>query len=317
LRLQSIALPADRLDGVDGNSKLVAQPGHDCVVMSSAAGHDAAARRLGEKPDSEGNGFDREGRQRSRSIPDRKAFDGTNVEVVPVERFGARTAEIRVVEQALERPTVDPAGSARSTVTVERNAGPGQHPIVQQRVARAGIESHDVAFSADPGKVADTAEIEDEHRLAQTGAQGPMVERQQRRSLPALGNIGRAEIVHDIDPGFGSKNGPVADLPSAPLMWRVQDRLAVKADQVHFTGRQSSVLEQPVHRVSVGPGQLSLDRTNVAAASKSGAQPVAKLRRIRQSEERPGLNLLIAIGSDECGINPVHRGAAHEADYGR
>ena len=106
------------------------------------------------------------------------------------------------------------------------NRRSGHCPV---RCRRRGSRPSSVA---DPGHVADAAEVEDRQRLRQIGGQGGMVERHQRRALAAGGDIGAAEIGDDIDPDEPRQQGAVADLPGAALVRAVQDRMAVKADQV-------------------------------------------------------------------------------------
>ena len=92
------------------------------------------------------------------------------------------------------------------------------HPVVDQRVARPGVEGEDVVRSvADPGHVADAAKVQHRERLRQPGGERGVIERRERRPLPAGRDVGAAEVADDVDPGQPREQRAVADLPGAAL----------------------------------------------------------------------------------------------------
>ncbi len=73
------------------------------------------------------------------------------------------------------------------------------------------------SVAADPGHVGDTADVEDGDRpLAELGRQRAMIDRHERRPLPARRAIGRAHVVDDVDADGAGR----ARLPSP--IWTVK-----------------------------------------------------------------------------------------------
>src|SRR5260221_11864843 len=104
-----------------------------------------------------------------------------------------------------------------------------------------------------------------------------MVERRERGALAARGHVGAAEIGDDIDADEAREERPVADLPGAALGRAVQDRVAVKADEVEC--------DLGMARAELGdgfgmePGQLGLDLSDIGTwglAAEDRAQPLAE-----------------------------------------
>ena len=87
----------------------------------------------------------------------------------------------------------------RGAVLVEALAGALAHPVVDEGVAGSGIEGEKAAAGIEEGHVRDPADVEDrDRRLQPRGVdEGAMEHRHERRPLPALGDVGGAEIVDD------------------------------------------------------------------------------------------------------------------------
>ena len=112
-------------------------------------------------------------------------------------------------------------------------AGLPAHPVVEHRIARPGVESQDLGRAlADPGDIADPAEVEHRERLRQRRGQRGVIERRQRRAFAAGGDVGAAEIGDHIATGQPRQQRPVADLPGPALRRLMHDRVAVKSDQI-------------------------------------------------------------------------------------
>ena len=66
----------------------------------------------------------------------------------------------------------DIPGTREATVEIGRGAGMSVYPIVDQRVARSGVEGEDLHLLPDPGDVRDTADVEHGDRLRQGRGEG-------------------------------------------------------------------------------------------------------------------------------------------------
>src|SRR4029077_9111081 len=94
--------------------------------------------------------------------------------------------------------------SRQRAVEISRPASMAMDPIVDQRVAGAGVEGDDIGGTrltpwADPGDVADPAEVEHRTRFRKIGGERGVVERRERGALAAGSDVGAAEIGDDID----------------------------------------------------------------------------------------------------------------------
>jgi hypothetical protein len=151
-----------------------------------------------------------------------------------------------------------------------------------------------------------------------------MIERHQGRALPARRHIGAAKIIDHINAGQLRQQRTIADLPGPVFLGAMQDGLAVKANQVDITGLQSSLVQQRRHRLGMGLGQDSLGIRNglrhgrALRHAKGGIQRRAQLGAggpiIGHRQAGAGAHNIDAIGVQQGGINPVQRGAAHQAD---
>jgi hypothetical protein len=143
-----------------------------------------------------------------------------------------------------------------------------------------------------------------------------LIERHQRRALPACGHVGRPEIADDGDAGQFGKPCPIADLPGAALVGRVIDGVTVEPDQVDLSGGKTRRLQQALHRRGMPLGQFGFDLCNRSLAAQTAAQPFAKTGIVGQGQKGAGLDLVMPIGANKGGVDAVERGSTHQAQGG-
>ncbi len=175
-----------------------------------------------------------------------RSFTASHAEIHPVQGFGRQAREEGIVQHLHQRRLVDLAAAGESAILIHRRAGMVMHPVIDGRVAGAGIETQhqitgyisDVGHAADvydsctPSglRIASAATATSPSQVLRTeGGGGPeqdaMVKRHQGRALPAGLHIGAAEIIDHIDAGQPRQEGAIADLPGPALRRTVQDGL--------------------------------------------------------------------------------------------
>src|SRR5271166_7060793 len=107
--------------------------------------------------------------QRGRAVFKRKSRGDDVPKIVAIERFWRRAVEERVSEKLLDMGRRGASGVSERAVEVGRGAGVPVHPIIDERVAGAGVEGEDFRLLSDPGNIRDAAEVEDRDRLRQRG----------------------------------------------------------------------------------------------------------------------------------------------------
>jgi hypothetical protein len=151
-----------------------------------------------------------------------------------------------------------------------------------------------------------------------------MIDRDQRRALPARGDIGSAEIMHDRDmDGFRQGRG-IADLHRHPLGGTVQHGLAVEADDVDVLASDAVLRDEAGHGLGMrhGNGALGLlqnTRPRVALLQVGGFVQGLKQHTplgfgVRPVPGRTKRLDPLAVGFDHGNIDPVERGPAHQTD---
>ena len=175
----------------------------------------------------------------------------------------ARHALPKLARRSASAPSKSAAGPVWRRTQSSISALPG--PVSKARISSGSV--------ADPGHIADAAEVQHRERLPQTGGERGVVQRRERRPLPAGGDIGAAEIADDIDPGQPRQQRAVADLPGAALLGTVQDRVPMEPDQVDRDLRKS--LAKSRHGFGMQPGQLGLDRGDLRAGRRRRARRAA------------------------------------------
>ncbi len=86
-----------------------------------------------------------------------------------------------------------------------------------------------------------------------------MIERHERRALPARLDIGAPKVADDIDARARGEQRALSKLHGAPLLGTVQHRLTVKADDVDGGRGKLRQFEELAHHRRVGFGQEKLD----------------------------------------------------------
>ena len=124
--------------------------------------------------------------------------------------------------------------AASAALAIERLAHLAEHVIVEQRVARPGVAGDQDVGAVDIGDVGNAADIDHDDRAfaLQRLRQRAVIDRHERRALPAGFDIGGAEIIHDRDMDRLGQRGGIADLHGHLLRRPVQHGLAVKADDI-------------------------------------------------------------------------------------
>ena len=221
-------------------------------------------RRLRQEAPPDGDRIGGERRERGATVLHTKAAaieiaQHLVVEGVAVQRLGRQGGEIGMRHPPLDQHLVRRAARRDAAAAIEAHAGPLLQPVVDQRIARPGVEGDQAAVLADPGHVGDSADIEHRDRTRNPGSDRRVHDRRQRRPLPSRGDVGGAEVGDDVDPGGLGEPRRVADLPGSALFRRVQQRMAVEADQIDRPRRAPRLVEQRPHCPDMGLGQRLLD----------------------------------------------------------
>src|SRR6056297_1651041 len=235
-------------------------------------------------------------------------------ERVPVERLGRHLEEVGMFEELREHVLDDLALRCEPPVDVAHEAEARAHEVVERRIAGSGVEGHERAgrlgrrrLRIGPGEVRDPADVEECDRVARADQPGqrPVIERRERRPLPAQPHVGGAEVPHDRHAQRIGQHLPVAHLQRARLIGGMGQRLTVEADHVDFRE-----FGQKLGMGGLHDGRGGLHRLAVPLPER-GAQHLALLRRIRAvGRFREGVDL-VAVGHDDGGVHPVERGARH------
>ncbi len=222
-----------------------------------------------------------------------------------------------MLQRPLHPAHVHHALGCRAALGIERLAQIAEHVIVEQRVAGSGIAGDQDIRAIDVGDVGDAADINHDDRAfaLQRLRQRAVVDRHERRALPAGVDVGRAEIMHDRDVDRFRKRRAIADLHGHLLRRPVQHGLAVESDDIDvFAG---DVVMRGEGRDGFGmrqrDGALGLaqrTRPRLAVRQVDGfhqglAQQAALLFGIGPvagGAERPDLP---AVGFDQGDVDPV------------
>ena len=151
-----------------------------------------------------------------------------------------------------------------------------------------------------------------------------MEHRHERRALPALGDVGGAEVVDDRDSQAPRQCRAVAKLHRQLDLGAMQHRLAVEADDLDRFRRNAVLAQEHLDRLAMRGRHEVLGRPQ--AAGSPG--PLDERRRIgeRTAQEvalgvgvgavpgRPERHEPLAVGLDERDIDAVERRAAHQPD---
>ena len=239
--------------------------------------------------------------------------------------LGGGCPKIVVRQQRRQRRRVDAARRGSGAVGVVRRPGALEHPVVDERIAGPRVERQHAPALADPGHVGDAADVhERDGKLAELGGERAVVDRHQRRPLPAGGDVGCPEIEHDIGARALGEQPAVAELHRHSAVGVVQHRLAVIADEIDL-GRVDAVgPHEAQRRLGVELGERPLDlgqrarpvgaRGQGAGLADRAAQRHFDLGGIGIGGGRPVAQLAVPVGLEQGHVDAVHRGSAHQAE---
>ena len=263
------------------------------------------------------------GGQRRGPVRRRQPADRLYGEVVAIQRLGRRCIEPWIVEQRVQHGRLHPPARRQRAIRIEAGAGFRLHPAIDQAVGRAGVERDQPAVRSHPGDVRHPAQVQHRHRQGQPGGECRVIDRQQRRALPARRDIGRTKVPNRGDARRIRQRGAVADLPCPAAIGPVGHRLPVKADHPNIVGRHPGIAQQLLHRQHMGAHDQVTGRHHRRARPRlvEGQRQHRGLGQLRARRVGIGLapgrdrpHLSLAIGFDQRGIDPVERGPGHQTD---
>jgi hypothetical protein len=230
-----------------------------------------------------------------------------------------------MAEQSRDRRVVDAAGRSGAPLLVARRAAARAHEIVDQRVGRTGVAG-DRVRAINKRDIRDAAEIEHRDRVRpfERRRERLMIDRNQRRPLPARRNVGGAEIKNHRDADLARERRAVAELDGQTLLRPVQDGLAMKPHHVDAAAVDSVGLEEHLDGRGMQQRHDPLGLRDHAGALVAHAQRGRRLHRPAQhafvifivgmNRARPETRDLRAVRLDQGDVDAVHRGAAHQPD---
>ena len=113
-------------------------------------------------------------------------------------------AKKRLAEELSQNSFVRLTPCRLRAIPIEGRTGLRQHPIIEQGIARPGVEGqHRVTVCGlarpDPRDVGEPADVEHAERAFKIAGARPMIEGREGSALPARGDISAAKVVDDID----------------------------------------------------------------------------------------------------------------------
>ena len=150
-----------------------------------------------------------------------------------------------------------------------------------------------------------------------------MIDRQQRRALPACNDIGLAQIRDHRDAKRPGQPRAITNLPGPAAFRPMGERMAVKADHADILRDMAAAPQQVGHCLHMAFGQLRLDGCNQRFEARPFhrhralacfGQAQAKALVIGHGVKFQRRNCALPIRFDERGVNAVARCAGHEAD---
>src|SRR5215207_7936596 len=229
-----------------------------------------------------------------------------------------------IVHHLAQPVFIDASGKGIGAIVIRSLAGMALHPIIDQGIARAGIEGENVLSLAYKGNIGNPADIEkrqgaDRDRCGESS----MINRNERCALASRGDIGGAEITDDGHAKLARKQRTVAQLNGEALGRAMKNGLAMKADHVDLPRGEPHFETETLDsgRVPIGEVFFKLSetaRTGVATGkgfrlleSLDEACPLAAL--IGIGERAATLHEISAVGHDLRDVDPGERRAAHQA----
>ena len=250
--------------------------------------------------------------QRRRTVRDGEPRDGVEGKVEPVDRFGRRAVEKRRGEIRRHDILGDAPASGELSVLVPGPPGVAFDPLVEERVAGAGVEGNGGRPVGDPGKVRHAAQVEHRDRPLHARQQRRVVERRERRSLPARRDIGAAKIVYRRDAERAGERPAVADLHGHAVIRAMIDGMTVKSHQ--FRGRVpgGKLRKEVAHGVGMAAGELRFDDLVAGWPAERRGEAGAEFGGIGIDRRRPEGPDRLAVGLDQRRVDAVERSPAHQ-----
>ena len=174
----------------------------------------------------------REGGERCRAIFKSEIREIELGKTIAIKRLWRLLKKIRMRESSLQMLLCNMARKARTSAFIKGQAFVFHHPIIDQGIAGACVESHKFAVPSNESHIADTADIHKGTR-PQWG-QGGMVNGNQGCALPASGNVSGAHIIDDRNARGLGQGRTIAQLNGETKLGLMQNRLTVKADYIYF-----------------------------------------------------------------------------------
>ena len=179
-----------------------------------------------------------------------------------------------MLAEALDARAVDLARGGERAVAVEAQAGAPHAPVVDRPVARSGVEGQQRTIGADPGHVADAADVHHGERPRQVAREGGVIDRHQRRALPARLHVGDAQVAHHLDAGRARERRTITDLPGEAPLGPMGDGLAMEAHDVERRERRAALARPALHGLDMGLGHCPLGgRCRIAGLLGAESRP--------------------------------------------
>jgi len=191
-------------------------------------------------------------------------------------------------------------------------------PVVEQHVARAGVETQRAAVGAQQAEVGEAAKVEHGHIGVGHGEHRAVKRRHQRRALAAGGHVAAAEVGDHGNAAALGEQRRRPQLHGIAQIGAVTHRLPMRADRGHVRSAQPAALQQFGHDVGVERGEPL--RGNGAAVQFVGAggverqQFVAQGRRQGAGGVRHHLRAALRRQVQHHPVHAVERRARHQAD---
>jgi len=121
--------------------------------------------------------------------------------LLPAAGLGRRLPEIRLLQQSRKQCFRDGSLGGQPSPAIQSRAAPGRErgERIQQHVAGSGVEGDHILRSAarrNRRKVGDSADVENDSSASRMAEEQVIEKRNQRRSLPSGGEIGRTKVTH-------------------------------------------------------------------------------------------------------------------------
>ena len=162
-RLQRIARPAQHITILRRHAGALLQRFHQCRIVTTATTHDQARGRISgnfQPPRHRRRG---EGGKCRRAIFGRQRRHRRRVEGQTVERFG-RARSKKACDKAFASRLINAPASRQRTVGIISATGFCAYPVIDHRIAGAGVESADFVALAQQGNIGDPANIQNAER---------------------------------------------------------------------------------------------------------------------------------------------------------